>query len=133
MTRKPSLSWSLIALLVVGCEHRTEGATSTGVPSQGDRTRLQTLARDYVGKVVDVSESLQIRKTIRELKPAEARYFHEQLGKLNHYSGTDKLFFDLGFEESIRQQKSFLDLNDADLQRVLDSLKASAPVADGRD
>lgn len=130
-TNRAPLFWLMVILLLIGCEHRAEGAANTGVPGHGDQMRLQTLARDYVGKVTDEPESLQIRKVIRDLEPAEARYFHDRLGELNHYRGTDKLVFDLMFEESVRQRKSFLDLNDADLQRVIQSLKAPAPTTNG--
>jgi hypothetical protein len=51
---------------------------------------------------------------IRALDAEPSRYFHEELGLLNGYVGTERLLFDLLFEEAARRNKSFLDLDDDD-------------------
>lgn len=84
-----------------------------------DQEHLDRLARDYLYKQVDGRESREISEQIRRLNAQQSRYLHDQIGKLNNYQGTDKLFFDLMFEEAVRQNKSFLDVGQAEMQATL--------------
>lgn len=76
---------------------------------------LEELARAYLFKRNPTeTEASATLAAIRSLTPAEARTFHDHVGRLNNYQGFERRAFDAAFEYAQAHGKSFLDLTRED-------------------
>lgn len=75
-----------------------------------DNESLQALAKDYLFKVVDEAESLEIRNRIRRLAPESARSFGELVLSYGNATREQRTLSLAGLEYAREKGMSFLDL-----------------------
>jgi hypothetical protein len=102
-------------------DNQDNDAVQGQAPASGrSSAQIEQLARAYLFKMNPTeAEASATLAAIRSLTPAEARTFHEHVGRLNDYRGFERRAFDATFEYAQAHGKSFLDLTPEDTAFIL--------------